>query len=206
MTRCFRCTANVTNLSLAPVIAQHFGGCYVGRSAYELSTFGSTLKWLRSRFSLVKTSEFFPKKPFGSFVDGVLNQDVQHLTFADGSFDLVTHNQVFEHVQDDVQGFHEILRVLKPGGAMVACIPLHDIPETKRKAYLGAHGSLQFIGEPEYHDSRLGGPRSAPVFWHHSIHDLRQRVHSVGFSHVELVDVIICKAQRRPEIVVYAVK
>lgn len=206
MTRCVRCTANVTNLSLPPVIAGHFGGAYDGRVAYELSTFGSTLKWLKRKFSSVTTSEFFPDKPLGNYVDGILNEDVQCLTFGDNSFDLVTHNQVFEHVPDDIRGFQEILRVLKPGGAMVASLPMHDIPATTRKAYLDAQGILKFISAPEYHDSRLGGPRSAPVFWHHSVHDVRQRLFSVGFTRAELVDVTICEVQRKPEKVIYAVK
>jgi SAM-dependent methyltransferase len=206
MTRCFRCAANVTNLSLSPVIAKHFRGDYSGRRAYELSTFGATLKWLRRHFPDVTTSEFFPEEPLGELVNGILNQDVQHLTFADGSFDVVTSNQVMEHVPDDVQGFRECLRVLKPGGALVFSVPLRDIPATAAKATVNDDGSIQIIGEPEYHDSRLGGPRSALCFWHHSIHDISERVSGAGFSRVDLVEVTVCKAQRSPEVVVYAVK
>jgi SAM-dependent methyltransferase len=206
MTRCVRCTANVTNLSLAPVIAKHFGGHYAGRTAYELSTFGSTLKWLQRHFASVTVSEYFPDKPFGSVVDGIVNQDVQRLTFPDESFDLVTSNQVMEHVPDDILGFSESLRVLKPGGALVFSVPLRDIPKTERKAYVDAAGCVQIIGEPEYHDSRLGGPGSALCFWHHSVHDIAERVQQVGFSEARLVKVTLCKAQRTPELVVYAVK
>ena len=204
LTRCLRCSANVTNLSLIPVIEKHFGGRYKGKRAYELSTFGSTLKWLRRHFERVETSEYFPDRPMGALADGVLNQDVQRLTFADESFDLITSNQVFEHVPDDVQGYRECLRVLKPGGALVFAVPLRNLPQTEPKARLLPDGKVEIIGEPEYHDSRLGGPGSALCFWHHSLRDIERRVSQVGFASVTLEPVMLVGAQAAAEWVVYA--
>jgi len=204
MTRCLSCKANVTNLSLVPVIRAHFRDDVADKSAYELSTYGSTLDWLRSRFRQVTASEYFPGLPFGEASDGVLNQDVQQLTFADATFDLVTSNQVFEHVPDDLRGFRECRRVLRPGGAMVMSVPLRDIPATQRRAALDHAGRIEFEGTPEYHDSRLGGPHSAPVFWHHSRHDIAERVKSAGFESVQLVEVMLAKVQGSPELVIYA--
>lgn len=206
MTRCMRCSANVTNLALVPVIERHFHGDYAGKRAYELSTFGSTLKWLSRHFQTVTTSEYMPDSPLGSVIDGVLNQDVQRLTFPDSHFDVVTSNQVFEHVPDDIRGFGECFRVLKPGGALIFSVPLRDLPNTVRKAYFDAKGHVRVIGEPEYHDSRLGGPGSALCFWHHSLRDIAERVRSAGFSHVELVPISVCKVQREGEMVIYALK
>jgi SAM-dependent methyltransferase len=46
----------------------------------------------------------------------------EELPFADGSFDLVTMNQVIEHVRDQTMCLREAVRVLKPGGAIyIAC-------------------------------------------------------------------------------------
>jgi SAM-dependent methyltransferase len=46
----------------------------------------------------------------------------ESLPFADRRFDLITMNQVMEHVADQVAVLREALRVLKPGGAVyVAC-------------------------------------------------------------------------------------
>jgi 2-polyprenyl-3-methyl-5-hydroxy-6-metoxy-1,4-benzoquinol methylase len=42
--------------------------------------------------------------------------DAMRLQFADGAFDIVLCSQVYEHVPDPVQMFHEIERVLAPGG------------------------------------------------------------------------------------------
>ncbi len=205
MTRCLRCRANITNLSLIPVIKTHCGGKYSDRIAYELSTYGSTLRWLDRNANTVITSEFFPAHKLGETVNGTLNQDVQNLTFDDNTIDLVTSNQVFEHVPDDIKGYQECFRVLRKGGALIFSVPLYDIKNTQKIAYLNGE-RIFFIGEPEYHDSRLSGAKSVPTFWHHSLNDITERVQSAGFSKVQLVDVMIANSQRLPEKVVYAIK
>ena len=35
---------------------------------------------------------------------------------------------------------------------------------------------------PEYHDSRVTGPQSVPVFWRHSSHQVVQDLLNSGFS------------------------
>lgn len=73
LTRCIKCKANITNLSLIPIIKEHTKGDY-NKSVYELSSYGSTLEFLKSHFSNVVSSEFFPDKKLGELVDGILNQ------------------------------------------------------------------------------------------------------------------------------------
>lgn len=206
LTRCMRCRANAVTLSLIPVIRRHFDDRFSGRATYELSTFGASLEWMRNVFSEVVTSEFFPSKERGILIDGVLNQNIEALTFSDEVFDLITANGVFEHVNDDEAGYRETCRVLKPGGAMIMSVPLYDISATHRISRYRADGSLEWFATPEYHDSRLGGPMSAPVVWYHSKRDIAQRVEAAGFSRVELVDVLLTPMQRDPTAVVYAVK
>jgi SAM-dependent methyltransferase len=45
------------------------------------------------------------------------------IPFDDGFFDVVVHNQVFEHVPDTNLAVSEIARVLKPGGTILAIFP-----------------------------------------------------------------------------------
>lgn len=205
MTRCLRCGANITNLSLIPVIKSHFEESYSGKSAYELSSYGSTLAWLKANWPTVIASEFFPREKLGSAIGGVLNQDVQELTFDNERFDLVTSNQVFEHVPDDIRGYAECFRVLRKGGALIFSVPLYDSDHTEKIAYLD-EGNVIFTGEPEYHDSRMSGAKSAPAFWHHSLNDIADRVKTAGFMKVDLVDVFIASSQGVPSKVVYALK
>jgi len=205
MTRCLSCAATATNLSLIPVVQEHVGDRASAKDAYELSTYGATLKWLETHMHSTTKSEFFEDHPTGTRVEGVLNQDIQKLTFQEGSFDVVTSNQVFEHVADDVAGYKEIHRVLRPGGALIFSVPMYDTPSTLQTAEL-KDGKVMFFGEPEYHDSRIGGAKSAPVFWRHSQRDICSRVTQAGFSKTELKDIYIAPSQRIPALVVYAVK
>jgi SAM-dependent methyltransferase len=204
MTRCLRCRANITGLSLIPIIKSHFNST-AGKRAYEMSSYGITLAYLRRAFSDVTTSEYMPNAEPGSIVGGTLIQDVQRLTFPDEYFDLITSNQVFEHVPDDIQGFRECLRVLRHGGAMIFTVPLKNIPKTKQLAKL-TNSDIVHLETPEYHSSRKGGAYSELTFWHHSMHDIADRVKQTGFDSVSLVDVMIAQCQREPARVVYAIK
>lgn len=52
-----------------------------------------------------------------------LNADSTALPFADGSFDLVTSNMVFEHVENPLASLMEIRRVLRGGGRLLVLTP-----------------------------------------------------------------------------------
>lgn len=52
-----------------------------------------------------------------------LKTDSAKLPFADSSFDLVTANMVFEHVEAPLELLTEIRRVLKPGGRLIVLTP-----------------------------------------------------------------------------------
>ena len=91
---------------------------------------------MKKNVSNLSTSEFFPNHKLGKYVDGIRNEDVQKLSFADKEFDLVTSNQVFEHVPDDIKGFKEVNRVLKNGGFFIFGILLYNIPKTLQRAYI----------------------------------------------------------------------
>lgn len=204
MTRCLKCKCNITNLSLIPIVIEHCQGNYK-KSAYELSSYGCTLDFLNRNFEKIQSSEYYPSKELGTLVEGIANQDIQKLTYGDNSFDIVTSNQVFEHVPDDIKGFSECFRVLRTGGALIFTVPWYDTKETTRKATL-LNGRIVFDGEPEYHDSRIDGANSSPVFHHHSKNDICERVKSVGFSKAFLREVKISKYQGSSQLVLYAIK
>ena len=205
MTRCLSCGANAVNLSVISVIEKEFGALTGVAHAYELSTYGATHNYLRNNFGQFTASEYMPGKCKGAVINGVRNEDIQDLTFADDSFDLITSNQVMEHVPDDIKGFQECLRTLKPGGRLLFTVPLYDTPHTIKMAEVTPAG-INFLQEPEYHDSRLAGPRSALVFWRHSFHDICDRLRAARFNTAELVNVIIAPSQGLTTKVVRAVK
>jgi len=203
LTRCVRCGASAVTLSLIPVIQNHRRQHTI-TCAWEMSTYGATLEFLKREISCVIESEFFPGRRSGELIDAVLNQDVQKLSFEDASIDLITSNQVFEHVADDSLGFSECFRVLRPGGALIFTVPLYGAPRTEILAEVVNH-EIVHHREPEYHDSRTGGPRSALTYRRYSQMDVADGVSKVGFE-VHLVDVTVAASQGFPVKVVYGVK
>lgn len=203
MTRCLSCGGNAINLSLIPVIKIHQKK-YDIVTAWEMSTYGSTLNFLKVNIKNVIESEFFADQTSGILIDGILNQDVQNLSFESSSIDLITSNHVFEHVPNDLSGYSECYRVLHKNGALIFSVPLYDIPTTEMLAEI-INGEVAFLRKPEYHHSRIGGVNSALTFWHHSVNDICERVAQSGFN-VKLIDITICPSQKIPTKVIYAVK
>lgn len=205
-TRCLSCGSTAVNVSMIPLIKSHFNENFTGTRAYEMSSYGATFEFMRKAFSEMSFSEFIVDHALGEMVGAVRNEDATQLTFEDSSFDLVTSNQVFEHVGDDIRAYSECLRVLKPGGALIFTVPLYDTPTTVQVAQLSASHQIEWLGAPEFHDSRLGGPQSAPVFWRHSINDIASRVQQVGFSRATVIPVSILNGHEFSQPVVYATK
>ncbi|WP_186310638.1 class I SAM-dependent methyltransferase [Paraburkholderia sp. BCC1886] len=203
MTRCLSCANNATNLAIIPVVKTEMSSRNID-VAWEMSTYGAVLEFMRGAIGDVISSEFFPGIPSGERVDGVLSEDVQKLSFGDETLDLITSNQVFEHVSDDTEGYRECYRVLKKNGLLLFTVPLYEHEETKQLAVLTKAG-VEIFGEPEYHDSRTAGPKSALTFWRHSVHDICSRVAKAGFQ-VQLVDVVIAPGQKNPVQVIRAAK
>ena len=154
MVRCLKCRANVTNLAIAAAVRQSIPDISQV-SAYEMSTYGATYEFLKGNCRLLQCSEYFPDAKPGEFIHGVRNEDVQQLSFPHESFDLITSNQVFEHVPDTGKALGECRRVLKTGGLLVFTVPLYDTAKTEQVATIaGGEPCLAFYAgislEPEH--------------------------------------------------------
>ena len=83
-------------------------------------------------------------------------QNIEALTYGDGSFDFVITEDVFEHVRRPDKGFREVFRVLRNGGYHVFTVPFHfDRPTITRVDTTGAD-DVQLL-PPEYHGDPLRG-------------------------------------------------
>jgi SAM-dependent methyltransferase len=104
-------------------------GCGFGRHAYEAMRRGGSvvacdlglgeLKEVLSVYAAMRQADELP--------DGVeciaTNGDGTRLPFADNAFDRIMASEVLEHVPDDHAAFHELARVLRPGGTLAITVP-----------------------------------------------------------------------------------
>jgi SAM-dependent methyltransferase len=98
--------------------------------------------------------------------DGWQNQDLEHQTFPDQSFDLVVTQDVLEHVFEPAQAFAEIARTLKPGGAHIFTTPLIN-KEKPSEAWVRKEegGAIVHLHPPEYHGNPID-PNGSLVTMH----------------------------------------
>ena len=147
--RCVRCGASAVHLALGWGLVD-YAPPLAASDVCELSARGPLVAYLKRKAKSVALSEYFADAEPGSERNGVRCEDVQRLTYADESFDLVTHTEVLEHVPDDERALAELYRVLRPGGTMIFTVPLHRGYDTIERARL-VDGRIEHLLEPVYH-------------------------------------------------------
>jgi len=125
-------------------------------------------------------SEFHPDAPRGEKVNGVRNENLESLTFADESIDLLITSEVLEHVVDLTRSLSEIRRVLKNGGQHVFTVPVNNsLPETRTRAELAEDGSINHILPPAIH----GGDTTTGILAYRDFgNDINEIIESHGFN------------------------
>lgn len=88
----------------------------------------------------------------GEVVGGRRHEDLQRLSFADTSIDLVLSTDVLEHMPDPYKAHREIFRVLKPGGRHIVTVPFnaHEALDDVR-ATMVEDGSIRYLAEKQFH-------------------------------------------------------
>lgn len=118
---CLACHANLRARTLAAALTEHFGFsgtlkafCASRRARtlrlLELNEAGALSPWLSPlrRHTLARYPEV----------------DMQALPYSDGSWDVVLHSDVLEHVADPLLALQECRRVLALGGVLLYTIPI----------------------------------------------------------------------------------
>lgn len=185
--RCLRCRKTLISLGLLSYLRKCIELDRDRDVVYELSFHGPVFDFLRREFRHFYFSEFFASVDDARGFEHIPNEDVQNLSFPDNFFDLVTCTEVFEHVADAPKGFREIARVLKPAGVFVFTVPFDGQDRTEQNAKLRPDGTIEWIGEPEFHDSRVYGPAAVPVFWRYSEKTIARELIDYGFREAEVV-------------------
>ena len=101
--------------------------------------------------------------------------DVASLPLRDESIDIVLSSDVFEHVRDDVSGFSEIARALRPGGYFILQVPAIGELE-KTRVLVEARGDEDvFLAPPEYHAEHT-------LVYRYYGNDIVDRLRALGLS------------------------
>jgi polysaccharide pyruvyl transferase CsaB len=150
--------------------------------AYPLPEILGRVPWLR-----IRTSVFRPSRPWGEVVGpGVTNENLERLSFADSSLDVVIASDVLEHIRRDDLALKEIHRVLSPGGAFLFTVPhVRTMRETLiRRLVVDPEDPSKDLDvlPPEYHgdaNSETGGGALAYRVYGT---DLDSRLDALGFD------------------------
>jgi SAM-dependent methyltransferase len=111
------------------------------------------------------------------------HEDLGQLSFSDASFDVVLCNELFEHLQDLDQAFHEVVRVLRPGGRLVATCPMAFGQQNAivKAIHNPSTGEDEVVGEAERHGDPVRPERGSLVYripgW-----DVLEQLKEAGFA------------------------
>ncbi len=153
-------------------------------TCFIAETSGAFARTLRTYDPTAVASEYFgPEYRPGEIVNGTRHEDLQRLSFADASLDVVITSDVMEHVPDAPAAEREIVRVLRPKGWYLFTIPFYFTLEHDRiRAELRPDGTIVHSEPPEYHGDPVRGAATALVYRDFSETDLRRRFTELGCS------------------------
>lgn len=121
---------------------------------HESSPSGPSFDKLRKECPGFLSTYYWPDTAPGTYKNEFRCENLEALTFADASFDLVITQDVMEHVMNPDRAFSEIARTLKPGGAHVFTVPWYaPKPTFIRAAETGER--IEYFAEKNYHGNPI---------------------------------------------------
>jgi SAM-dependent methyltransferase len=181
--RCLHCGGSAIHMSIVEALRKNVPNI-AEKDVYELSSRGALFKYLSRKCKTLAYSEYYADVPKGTYRNNVQCQDVQEITYADQSFDLVTSTEVFEHVPDDFLGFKEVYRVLRPSGKFIFTVPFTGADKTIERATL-VNGRINHLLPPTYHGDRIRGQGKVLCYRDYGL-DIVDRLRTAGFSQVRI--------------------
>jgi SAM-dependent methyltransferase len=150
--------------------------------AEALTAFASRMS---EAFDLYTGSEYLPDQESQKRFFPTIHQDLTSLTFPDACFDLVTTNEVLEHVPNIDASLRELARILVPGGWHVGTHPFRFMDRTSERRTELVDGVVVHHLPPEYHGNPTDPEKGALVFetpgW-----DILERAERAGFSKAQM--------------------
>lgn len=150
---CIRCNSIPRQRAIIKVINSLFP-TYRSMTIHESSPSGPASAKLKQECPNYVPSHFYPDLEPGEFRNGFRCENLERMTIADESFNLVITQDVMEHVLKPNKAFAEIARILKPGGAHVFTVPLYKGKGTVVRA-IEKNGRIHYLKEKDFHGNPI---------------------------------------------------
>lgn len=165
-------------LCIEQAIAQHE---LVSPRIYAAEAVTAFALKMRGLFPRFVGSEFTTSPEMSEWLYPIPREDLQSLSFRENSFDIVSTNEVLEHVPSIDSALGEILRVLRPGGWHFGTVPFLYLSEQGEvRTRMEPDGSLIHCMEPQYHGDPMH--ESGALVFELPAWDLLERARAIGFS------------------------
>ena len=183
---CPSCQMNNRQRLIATLLKQSLQG-KAQQSIYLMEQVTPIFSWAQhscAEHTLTGSEYLGPGHATGTVIQGIRHEDIENMSFASGSLDLIVSNDVFEHVPNYLKALAECSRVLQPGGTMLATIPFHSKSQSSVVRAQLSDGNIENLLPPQYHGNPVS-QEGALVFtdfgW-----DLLSASRNQGFQDVAL--------------------
>ncbi|WP_143684528.1 methyltransferase domain-containing protein [Variovorax sp. KK3] len=135
-----------------------------GLAVYNTESTGAVHRVLSTNPGYVCSEYFGAEYRSGETVRGCRHEDLQNMSFADQSLDIVLSSDVLEHMPDPYRAHREIFRVLRRGGRHIFTVPFDSAaPLDDRRADL-VNGEVVYLAEKLYHGDPVN-PEAGILVW-----------------------------------------
>ena len=160
--RCVRCHSIPRWRGIVHVLNSKFPD-WRNLAIHECGAGGAATRKFRRESTRYSSSCYLvPEVPRGDVVGNVSCQDIEDLTFADESFDLVITQDVLEHVLRPDRAVAEIARILRSGGAHVFTVPIYHGRRSLVRA-IPSDSGIEYLLPPDFHGGPMNPERSLVI-------------------------------------------
>lgn len=152
-----------------------------GISVYNVEANGPLHEMLKVHPQYQCSEYWGDKAEFGEVVDGIRNEDLQALSFASASFDVVLSSDVLEHMPQPYRAHSEIYRVLKPGGRHIFTVPYGEAMIRDQVRASLVEGDVVYHHEKIYHGDPVR-PGEGILVWTIFGLEMLVRLNEIGFE------------------------
>jgi ubiquinone/menaquinone biosynthesis C-methylase UbiE len=153
-----------------------------------------TISEHRRGVTLRGTDVVEPASLDGDFTFTPIDPETQALPFEDNSADVVTLVDVLEHVPQPERTLDEIQRVLKPGGRLLAMIPVEGEPVSWYTLFRALFGQDLYVRTKDHHQAYTHAQVKRMLGDRFTVQERRYVYHFVG----QLMDAALCAALAIP--------